>query len=94
MLQACKLAGIRKAVVALIEQRSCKRRYTQTEKNLIVGSVWDLTAKKDGSSKEAAKQPEKRVRKERHCRRCGKTRHNARTCAAEIVQLDKSDVFQ
>jgi hypothetical protein len=46
---------------------------------------------KDGGGEEAAGQPVKRVRKERHCGRCGKTGHNARTCAAEIVDLDKSD---
>jgi hypothetical protein len=27
VLQACKLAGVRKAIAALTEQRSCKRRY-------------------------------------------------------------------
>jgi hypothetical protein len=48
-------------------------------------------AKKDGTSKGAAKQPAKRVRKERHCGPCGKTGHNARTCAAEIVDIDKSN---
>jgi NADH pyrophosphatase NudC (nudix superfamily) len=91
VLQACKLAGMRKAIAALTEQRSCKRRYIQTEETLIVGDVQDLIAKKDSSSNKAAKQPAKKVRKERHCGRCGKTGHNARTCAAEIVDLDKSE---
>jgi type II secretory ATPase GspE/PulE/Tfp pilus assembly ATPase PilB-like protein len=49
---------------------------------------------KDSGSKEAARQPAKRVRKERHCGRCGKTGHNARTCAAEIVDLDKSEASE
>jgi hypothetical protein len=92
VLQACKLAGMRKAVAALIEQRSRKKRYIQTEETLTVGNVQDLIAKKDSSGKEAARQPAKRVRKERHCRRCSKTRHNARTCAAEIIDSNKSDV--
>jgi NADH pyrophosphatase NudC (nudix superfamily) len=92
VLQACKLAGVRKAVAALTEQRSRKRRYIQTEETLTVGNVQDLIAEKDSSSKEAARQPAKRVRKERHCGRCGKTGHNARTCAAEIVDSHESDV--
>ena len=53
--------------------------------------VQDLIAKKDSSSKEAAKQPAKRVRKERHCRRCSKTSYNLRTCTAEIIDLDNSN---
>jgi hypothetical protein len=78
-------------MAALIEQRSCKRRYIQTEETLTVGAVQDLIAEKDGGGNEAAEQPAKKVRKERHCGRCSKTRHNARTCAAEIVDLDKSE---
>jgi hypothetical protein len=49
VLQAYKLAGVRKAIATLIEQRSCKRRYIQIEKTLIVGDVQDLIAKKDSS---------------------------------------------
>jgi NADH pyrophosphatase NudC (nudix superfamily) len=94
VLQACKLAGVRKAVAALIEQRSRKRRYIQTEETLTVGDVQDLITEKDSGSKEAARQPAKRVRKERHCGRCGKTGHNARTCAAEIVDLDESEASE
>ena len=94
MLQASKLAGVRKAIAVLTEQCSCKRRYICTEETLTVGNVQDLIAKRDSSSKEAARQPAKRVRKERHCRRCGKTGHNARTCGAEIVDLNKSDVSE
>ena len=91
MLQACKLADVRKAIAALTEQRSRKRRYIRTEETLTVGDVQDLIAEKDGGGEEAAKQPAKRVCKQRHCGRCGKTGHNARTCAAEIVDLNKSD---
>jgi hypothetical protein len=85
---------VRKAIAALIEQRSCKRRYIRTEEALTVGNVQDLIAEKDGSSKEAAEQPVKRVCKQRHCRRYSKTGHNARTCAAEIVDSDKSDALE
>ena len=56
-----------------------------------MGDVQDLIAEKDGSGKEAAEQPVKRVRKERHCGRCGKTGHNLRTCTAEIIDPDNSD---
>ena len=91
VLQAHKLAGMHKAIAAITEQRSSKRRNIWTEETLTVGDVQDLIAEKDGSGKEAAEQPAKRVRKERHCRRCGKTGHNARTCAVEIVDSDKSN---
>ena len=56
-----------------------------------MGDVQDLIAEKDSGGEEAAEQPAKRVRKERHCRRCGKTGHNLRTCTAEIIDLDDSD---
>jgi hypothetical protein len=85
---------VRKAIAALTEQRSGKRRYVRTEETLTVGDVQDLIAEKDGSGKEAAEQPVKRVCKQRHCGRCGKIGHNARTCAAETVDLDKSDASE
>ena len=94
VLQACELAGVRKAVAALTKQRNRKRRYIRTEESLTVGDVHDLITKKDSGGKEAAGQPAKRVRKEKHCGRCGKTGHNARTCAAEIVDLNESDASE
>jgi hypothetical protein len=39
VLQSRKIAGMRKAITVLIEQRSCKRRYIRTEEALIVGDV-------------------------------------------------------
>jgi hypothetical protein len=39
VLQACELVGVRKAIAALTEQRSCKRRYVQTEETLTVSNV-------------------------------------------------------
>jgi hypothetical protein len=94
VLQTRELAGICKAIAALTEQRSRKRKYIWTEESLTVGDVQDLIAEKDSSSKEAGEQPTKRVRKERHCGRCSKTGHNARTCTAEIVDLDNSDASE
>jgi NADH pyrophosphatase NudC (nudix superfamily) len=84
VLQARELAGMRKAVAALTEQRSRRRRYIRTEESLTVGDVQDLMTEKNGGGKEAAEQPAERVRKERHCGRCGKTGHNARTCAVIV----------
>ena len=91
VLQARELAGLRKSIDALTEQRSRKRKYIRAEESLTVGDVQDLIAEKDGGGEEAAEQPAKRVRKERHCGRCGKTGHNSRTCTAEIIDLDDSD---
>ena len=85
------MAGLRKSINALTEQRSRKRKYIQAEESLTVGDVQDLIAEKDGGGDKAAKQPAKRVRKERHCGRCSKTGHNLRTCTAEIIDPDDSD---
>ena len=90
VLQTRELAGIRKALAAITEQRSRKRRYIQAEESLTVGDVQDLIAE-DGGGKESAEQPAKRVRKERHCGGCGKTGHNLRTCTPGIVDLDNND---
>jgi hypothetical protein len=94
VLQARELAGIRKAMAALTEQRSRKRKYIRTEESLTVGDVQDLMAERDGGGEEAAEQPAKRVRKDRHCGRCGKTGHNLRTCTAKIVDADDSDASE
>jgi hypothetical protein len=94
VLQARELAGIRKAMAAMTEQRSRKRKYIWTEESLTIGDVQDLMAEKDCGVREAAKQPAKRVRKDRHCGRCNKTGHNARTCTTEIVDPDNSDASE
>jgi hypothetical protein len=44
---------MRKAMAALTEQHSRKRRYTRTEESLTVGNVQDLVAEKYGGGKEA-----------------------------------------
>ena len=93
-LQTREIAGLRKAVDTLTEQRSRKRKFIRTEESLTVGEVQDLIAEKDGGSEEAAEQPAKRVRAQRHCGRCGKTGHNARTCTAEIIVPDDSDASE
>ena len=90
-LQTREIAGLQKAINALTEQRKRKRKYIRTEESLTVSDVQDLMAEKDGGGEDAAKQPAKRARGQRHYGRCGKIGHNARTCAAEIVDLDDSD---
>ena len=62
MLQTREIAGLRKAIDILIEQRSCKRKYIRTEESLTVGDVQDLIAEKEGDSSEDAEQPAKRAR--------------------------------
>jgi IS5 family transposase len=78
-------------IKALTAQHSRKRKYIRTEEALTVSKVQDLIAKREGSSSKGSEQPAKRVRKERHCRRCGKTSHNARTYNAEILHVDNSN---
>jgi hypothetical protein len=94
VLQIGEPAGIRKAMAAIIKQRSCRRRYIQTEKSLTVGDLQDLIAEKDSGVEQAAEQPAKRVHKERHRGRCGKTSHKAGTCAARLVDSDDSNASE
>ena len=91
VLQTREIAGLYKAIDTLIEQRSYKRKYICIEESLTVGDVQDLIAKKEGNSSKDAKQPAKRARAQRRYRRCSKTSYNARTCTAEIVDLNNSN---
>ena len=44
-LQRREIDSIKRAIKALIAQRSCKRKYIRTEEALIVSKVQDLIAK-------------------------------------------------
>ena len=48
-------------------------------------------AERNGGSEEAVEQPAKKVRKDGHCRRCGKTGYNTRTCTTEDLDSDDND---
>jgi hypothetical protein len=82
---------MRSAIEELTKRKGRKRRYIQVEETLIVGEVSDLIAEKEGSSRGDGETPVKRVRAERRCGRCSKTRHNSRTCKVEIEDADDSD---
>ena len=90
-LQRREIDSIKRAIKALTAQRSRKRKYIRTEEALTVSKVQDLIAKREGSSSNGSKQPAKRVRKERHCRRCSKTSYNLSTCDAKILHAFKSN---
>lgn len=94
VLQTREIAGLRKAIEAAAEQHKRKRKYIRTEESLTVGEVLDLMAANKGGGGEAAEQPEKRVRAQRHCGRCGKAGHNTRTCTVEIIDLDSSNASE
>jgi hypothetical protein len=82
---------MRSAIEELIKRKSRKRRYIQVEETLTVSEVSDLITKKEGGSRGDGETPTKRVRAERRCGRCSKTRHNSRTCKVEIEDADDSD---
>jgi hypothetical protein len=73
------------------KRKSCKRRYVQAEETLTVSKVLDLIAEREGSRREEGKELAKRVRAGRRCGRCGKIRHNSRTCKVEIKDVNNSD---
>ena len=91
MLQRREIDSIKKVINALTAQRSYKRKYVRTEEALIVSKVQDLIAKKEGSSSKESKQPIKKVRKERYCRRYSKTSYNTYTYNVKILDADNSN---
>jgi hypothetical protein len=84
-------ARMRSAMKELTKRKSRKRRYIRVEETLTVGEVSDLIAEREGSSREEGETPMKRVRVKRRCGRCGKVRHNSRTCKVEIEDVDNSE---
>jgi hypothetical protein len=89
-----EIGYLQDAVKALTKRKSRKRQYIQAEETLTVGKVTDLIAKKEGSRCEDSETPVKRVRAERHCGCCSKTRYNFRTCKVEIEDADSSDASE
>ena len=73
----------------------CAYRLTDTvtlyKDTLTVDKVVNTIAEKDGGGEEAAEQPAKRARAQRHCGRCGKNGYNTRTCTRKFVDVDDSD---
>lgn len=53
---------MRKAMAALTEQRSRKRKYVRPEESRIVGDLQDLMAESDGGGEEAAEQQRQALR--------------------------------
>jgi Zn finger protein HypA/HybF involved in hydrogenase expression len=86
-----EIGCLQDAVKALTKRKSYKRQYIQAEETLIVGKVTNLIAEKEGSRCKDSETPVKKVRAERHCGRCGETRHNSRTCKVEIEDADSSN---
>jgi hypothetical protein len=86
-----EIGCLQDAVNTLTKRKTCKRRYIRAEETLTVSKVTNLIAEKEGSSREEGKTPAKRVRVERRCSRCSKTRHNSYTCKVEIEDVEDSD---
>jgi hypothetical protein len=86
-----EMAGLRKAVEIATEVRGQKRKYIRAEESLTVGEVADLIAEREGSRQQEGREPAKKVRTQRHCRCCGETGHNARTCVVEIIDASDSN---
>ena len=86
-----EIGRLRNVTKAAIKRKTCKRRYIQIKKTLIVSKVVNLVAVKEGSSCNNSKELLKRVRDRRHCGYCGKIRHNSYTCKVEIVDIEDSN---
>jgi hypothetical protein len=89
-----EIGCLQDAVKALTKRKSCKRQYIQAEETLTVGKVTNLIAKKESGRCKDSKTPVKRVRVERHCSCCSKTRHNSCTYKVEIEDADSSNASQ
>ena len=86
-----EIGRLRDATKAATKRKTCKRRYIQIKKTLIVSKVVDLVAIKEGGSCNNSEEPSKRVRVGRHCGRCGEIRHNSCTYKVEIVDTENSN---
>jgi hypothetical protein len=89
-----EIGRLQDAVNTLTKRKTRKRRYIRAEETLIVSKVSNLITKKEGSRRKNSETPAKRVRAERRCGRCSETRHNSRTCKAEIEDVDNSDASE
>ena len=86
-----EVSRLQDAVKVSTKRKTRKRRYIQAEETLTVGEIADLVAEKEGGGRGSSKTPAKRVRAERHCRRCSETGHNSCTCKVEIEDADNSN---
>jgi hypothetical protein len=72
--------ALRKANDAATKRRSRKRNYIQKGGILTIEDAQEIIASEVPVDQEDGERPAKRVRTERHCGRCGKIGHDARTC--------------
>ena len=86
-----EMARLREAAEAATKRKSRKRKYVRTEDTLTVGEVTDLIAPDEVGGEQEGEKAAKRVQGKRHCRRCGETGHNTRTCKVEIEDAEDSD---
>jgi hypothetical protein len=86
-----EMAGLHKAVEIATEVKGQKRKYIQTAETLTVREIANLIAKKEGGGQKEGRESSKRVRTQRHCRRCRETSHNTHTCTVEIVDASNSN---
>lgn len=86
-----EMASLRQAAEIATKRKTRKRRYIQNEETLTVGEIAGLIIPDKPSEQEEGEKTIKRVRTERHCKRCGKTGHNSRTCQTKIVDAEDSD---
>jgi len=89
-----EMATLRQAAETAKRRRSHKKRYIYSQETLTVGEMTDLINPTEVAVQDESKQPRKRVQTERHCRRCGNTGHNSRTCKVEIVDAADSDASE
>jgi hypothetical protein len=89
-----EIARMRATQEALTKRKSRKRRYVRVQETLTVSEIADLVAEKESGGRSSGETPAKRMRAEQHCRRCGETRHNSRTCKVELEDADDSDASE
>jgi hypothetical protein len=86
-----EIGCLQDTIKAATKRKGHKRQYVQAEETLTVSKVTNLITAKEGGSCNNSKTPAKRVRAERHCSCCGKTRHNSCTCKVEIEDAEDSN---
>jgi hypothetical protein len=89
-----EMGRLRDAVEASIKRKTRKRRYVRAEETLTVREVADLVTEREVDSRDDGREPSKRVRVGRRCRRCSEIGHNSRTYKVEIEDVHNSDTSE
>jgi hypothetical protein len=92
-LLAARVLQLEASNRAASERKSRKRKRIQKGGDLSKEQAEDLTtqidvgAQIDGETREGRVRPGEGMQRKRHCKRCGETGHNSRTCEKDVTKV-------